>query len=292
MTAPAVQARPTSLPAPVSAVASLALRHLFVSEAATASVLGASSHAVWLLTGRDVVVVSTRDATRLPNGVEIAAMSEAGLLDSVGHGASVVVGRNSLEFDSLVVDLVRWWDPRPTLPRMLSDDLAVAIGGLPDSVPGVDSSALGFALAATSPEDLIDASVMLLGRGPGLTPEGDDVLSGALAAIRTLGTALGSRPALGMLDEAEGALIDAAGKRTTAFSATLIHCAVRGEVAAPAGGFLRALAGRGDVDSNHRDLLRVGHTSGPALAAGIVLGAKSLIEPTPHPTEVSNDCSG
>jgi len=278
MTARAVQARPTSVPVRVPAVASLALRHLFTSDAATASVLGASSHAVWLHAEGDVLVVSTRDATRLPNGVEIATTSEAGLLELVPRGASVVVGPGSLELGSLVVDLVRWWDPRPALPSTTSDDLGVAIGGLPRSVPGIDSRALSSALAVTSPEDLVDASVALLGRGPGLTPEGDDVLAGALAAIRTLGTALGSRPALAMLDEAEGALADAANSRTTTFSAALIRCALRGEVAAPVGGLLRALAGRGDVDPNHRDLQRVGHTSGPALAAGIVLGAQSLIE--------------
>ena len=278
MTARAVQARPSSAPVRVPAVASLALRHLFVSEAVTASVLGASSHAVWLHAGGDVLVVSTRDATRLPNGVEIAATSGTDLFASVAHGAPAVVGPGSLEFGSLGVDLVRWWNPRPALPLTTSEELGVAIGGLPHSVPGVDSGGLRSALDATSPEDLIDASVALLGRGPGLTPEGDDVLAGALAAIRTLGTALGSRPALAMLDEAEGALVDAANRRTTTFSAALIRCAMRGEVAAPAGGLLRALAGRGDVDPNHRDLQRVGHTSGPALAAGIVLGAQSLIE--------------
>jgi hypothetical protein len=259
-------------------VASLALRHLFSTDDVNASVLGASSHAVWLHARGEVVVVSTRDATRLPNSVEIAATSGAGLLDSVADGASIVVGTGSLAFDSLVVDLVRWWDPRPALPRTTSDDLGVATAGLPCSVPGIDSGPLRSALAVTSPEDLVDASVTLLGQGPGLTPEGDDVLAGALAAVRTLGTALGARPALDMLDEAEGTLVDAANSRTTTFSAALIRCALQGEVAAPAGGLLRALAGRGDVDSNHRDLLRVGHTSGPALAVGIVLGAQSLID--------------
>lgn len=278
MTARAVQARPSSTPIRVPAVASLALRHLFVSEGVTASVLGVSSHAVWLLTRGEVVVATTGDATRLPNGVEIAARAGAGLFASIAHGASAVVGPGSLELGSLGVDLVRWWDPRPALPLTTSDELVVAIGGLPHWVPGVDSGALRSALDATSSEELIDASVALLGGGPGLTPEGDDVLAGALAAIRTLGTALGSRAALAMLDEAEGPLLDAADRRTTAFSAALIRCAVRGEVAAPAGAFIRALAGRGDVDASHRNLLRVGHTSGPALAAGIVLGAQTLAE--------------
>jgi hypothetical protein len=278
MTAHAVQARPALVPVRVPAVASLVLKHLFSSGDVNATVLGASSHAVWLLVGGDVVVVSTRDATRLPNSVEVAARSGAGLFDSVAHGESVVVGRNSLEFGGFFVELVRWWDPRPALPGASIGDIASAICGLPHAVPAINSGPLRSALAAGSPDHLVGASAGLLGRGPGLTPEGDDVLAGALAAIRTLGTALGSRPALAMLDESETALVDAANDRTTTFSAALISCAARGEVAAPAGTFLRALAGRGHVGSSHRDLLRVGHTSGPALAAGIVLGAQALIE--------------
>ena len=292
MTASAVQAHPTSMPVRVPAVASLALKRLFSAGVTNASVLGLSSRAVWLSAGGDVAVVTTRDATRLPNGVEIAATSGTRLLESVAYGASVAVGPDWIHFEGLHVDLVRWWDPLPALPHTTTDDLGVAIVGLPHSVPGVDLGPLGSALAGSSSNDLVDASLALLGRGPGLTPEGDDVLAGALAATRSFATALGSSPAPAMLDAAEGALIDVATRRTTMFSAALIRCALRGEVAAPAGAFIRALAGRGDVGANHRALLRVGHTSGPALAAGIALGAHSLIEAQPHPTEVSNDYSG
>ena len=278
MTARAVQARSASVPVRVPAVASLALKHLFTSGGVNATVLGTSSHAVWLLAGGDVVVVSTRDATRLPNSVEVAARSDAGLFDSIAHGTSAVVGSGAVEFDSMAVDLVRWWDPRPALPSASVGDIAFAIRGLPHTVPAINSGPLRSAFAAGSPDHLIDASAGLLGWGPGLTPEGDDVLAGALAAIRLLGTALGSHSALAMLDTSEAALVDAANDRTTTFSAALISCAARGEVAAPAGTFLRALAGRGHVGSSHRDLSRVGHTSGPALAAGIVLGAQTLVE--------------
>jgi hypothetical protein len=194
-----------------------------------------------------------------------------------------VLGAHALEFGGFVVDLVRWWDARPALPRTTTDDLAGALVGLQHSVPGIDSEPLGSALDGTSPEDLVEASLALLGRGPGLTPEGDDVLAGALAAVRTLGTALGCTPALAMLNAARDPLVRAAKDRTTTFSAALIRCALRGEVAAPAAGLLRALAGRGDAGSCYGDLLRVGHTSGPALAAGIVLGAQTLVEPHATP---------
>ena len=273
-------------------MASLSLERVLSGGAVDASVLGVSSHALWFDAAGAVVAVTTRDAIRLPNGVEIASTSEAGLLESVAHGASVVVRPDALDFGGLVVDLVRWWDPRPALPCTTNEDLVVAIDGFPHSVPGLDTRPLASALSGTSSRDLVDASMTLLGRGPGLTPEGDDVLAGSLAAIRTFGMALGSSSALTMLDAAEEPLVTAANRQTTAFSAALIRSSIRGEVAAPVGGFLRALAGRGDIDVHHRDLLRVGHTSGPALAAGIVLGIGSLIAAVPTPTEVSNDCSG
>lgn len=83
-----------------------------------------------------------------------------------------------------------------------------------------------------------------------------------------------------MLDAVANPLAELAEARTTAFSAALIQYALRGQVAAPAGSLLRAFAGRGDVAPSHRVLMRVGHSSGPALAAGLVLGAQSLIHST------------
>ena len=86
-----------------------------------------------------------------------------------------------------------------------------------------------------------------------------------------------------MLDSITGPLVRLASTRTTAFSAALIRHAVDGRVAAPAGSLLRALTGRGDGVASHRDLIHVGHTSGPALAAGMILGARSLLQSQPHP---------
>jgi len=144
-------------------------------------------------------------------------------------------------------------------------------------VPTVESSRIRAALAARSPAALIDAALHLLGRGPGLTPEGDDYLSGAISAIRVLGTAVGGESSLRMLDAAALPLSNVARERTTTFSAALIEHAIRGQVAQPAGTLLRALAGRGDPGTSYADLMRVGHSSGPALAAGIVLAAQELI---------------
>ncbi len=276
MTASAVQARPAPVPVRVPAAASIAVRPLLESADAHGEVLGVSSHAVWIRTGGHVVVVSTRDATRLPNGIEIVALAAAEPFGSIEHRERVTVGPASIVFERLTVEVVRWWDPRPILAPMTSRALSARVRSLPSSVPEIETQRLRFALSTESPSALCSAAAALLGRGPGLTPEGDDYLAGALAATRTLGASLGAGGALVMLDDAAAQLAAAARTRTTAFSAALICCALRGEVAAPAAAFLRALAGRGDVRGAHRNLLSVGHSSGPALAAGIVLGAESL----------------
>jgi len=224
-----------------------------------------------------VIVLSSRDATRLPNGVEIPQLASGRPFRDIDPGAAAEVGRGHLVFEGLVVDIVRWWDPRPVVPATSLFALAQRIAGLPSEVSGVPAADLREALVARSPARLLAATKTMLGKGPGLTPEGDDYLAGAVAATHGLAAATGVASAIRMLDRAGPTLARLASTRTTAFSATLIHHALRGQLAAPAGLLLRAFAQRGEVAAAHRRLLDVGHSSGPALAAGMVLGAQALV---------------
>jgi len=283
MTAPAVETRSSPASIRMPGVASTAIRDLLSEPQTPVTVLGAATHAVWLLVGDDVLVVSTNDATRLPNSIEIGIEAAAGALRTVHHGAPVTVGLGQVLFEGLTVDVVRWWNPRPALPRTPAAQLAAAVAGLPATVPDVEPRPLSAALSEESSSAILDAAESLIGRGPGLTPEGDDYLAGALAATRTLGEALGCTNTGAMLDSIAGSLKRLASIRTTTFSASLINHAVNGQVAAPAGSLLCALTGRGDVIDSYRNLTHVGHTSGPALAAGMILGARSLLQYQPHP---------
>lgn len=276
MTARAVEEGLTQVPKRAPGLASIAIHGLLTVPRA-ATVLGTSAYAVWLLVDESVIVVSTVDATRLPNSVEIPADSKADLFKLVHHGASVEIGFNRVMLEGLTVNVARWWDPRPVLPTTTLAQLQTNISGLPSEVPDVDSPLLHQALADNSPTGLLVAAKSMLGRGSGLTPEADDYLAGALAALRTLGPAVASRDVESMLDRVSAPLARLADLRTTTFSAALIHYALRGQVAAPAGALLRALAGRGEIALSHSVLCNVGHSSGPALAAGIILGARSLV---------------
>jgi hypothetical protein len=119
-----------------------------------------------------------------------------------------------------------------------------------------------------------EAAGLLLGRGPGLTPEGDDLLAAVAGTLVVLGPVVGVDRAV--LGELVGALVDARG-RTTALAATLLELAGRGLLAEPAGRLLDLSAeGERGWPSALRRLERVGHGSGRAYALGIGAAAWML----------------
>ena len=91
----------------------------------------------------------------------------------------------------------------------------------------------------------------LMGRGDGLTPYGDDVLCGWLAVTRGAGIET---------PEVDAQVRKLAGT-TTLLSATLLECAMAGEVIPE---FAAWLAGTGPVEA----VERIGHTSGRGLVEG------------------------
>ena len=130
----------------ISGVASTAIKGILESPG-TGVVLGSSSHAVWLLVDDSVVVVSTADATRLPNGIEIAVDAGSDPFGSIQHGAAVTMGDGRISFTGLTVEASRWWDARPALPATTVEALAGAIGSLSSDVPDLDGARLRAALA-------------------------------------------------------------------------------------------------------------------------------------------------
>ena len=103
----------------------------------------------------------------------------------------------------------------------------------------------------------------LLGRGTGLTPLGDDVLCGWIATHRAAGVPT---------PEVDSA-VRAGLHRTTLLSATLLDCAMHGEVLPELGRFLSAV-GTAAEPGRAADLRAVGGTSG----AGLLLGARLALD--------------
>jgi hypothetical protein len=136
--------------------------------------------------------------------------------------------------------VTRWW--QPPRPRGLQ------CPSRPPEVPGVE------------PLHSLDPRA-LLGRGPGLTPEGDDVLAGALVAARAT-----ADPRLACWQAQTREAL--AARRTTVVSRALLHHALAGYATPELADFLAAVCGGRPAGAATRRLLAVGHTSGAAVAAG------------------------
>jgi len=111
-----------------------------------------------------------------------------------------------------------------------------------------------------APGGALDDVLAEIGRGDGLTPYGDDVACGWLA----------TRYAAGLSLPAEQ--VRAAGRRTTLLSATLLDCALHGEVLPELAAWL---AGQGAAEESA--LIAVGASSGRGLLAGarLALGVEA-----------------
>lgn len=185
-------------------------------------------------TGRDdvpVLSVSTPAAVRLPASLVSPLLPvEPPLL---ADGALLAGGRRWC--------VTRWWTP----PRPV---------GLAPPVRLTWHEAVRV-IDALRPDELV-------GLGAGLTPSGDDVLAGALVA----GSATGD-PRLG--GWRAGTVAALARRRTTAVSRALLHHALGGWATTELADFVTA-ACRGGSDGSLDRLLAVGHTSGAALASGVL----------------------
>jgi hypothetical protein len=169
------------------------------------------------------------------------------------------------------------WDPalrpvavgdREKLGRR-GDDILRALGSerltisvIPAGREGI--AALRAGVAARDTELAAFAADRLLGLGPGLTPEGDDLLAATAAT-----TVAGGEPALAAA-LAPGDLRE----RTTPLSATLLELAAAGRISAPVHALL-------DLETEQwraalRRLLRIGSSTGLAYAAGVGSAASLL----------------
>jgi hypothetical protein len=170
----------------------------------------------YVLFGQQVMALTPPGRLRMPNGVETELV--------VADGERVFVGDDALRTAGAAVTAGPVWDPRPD-PR-----IALLL----------------------KPRAQLDLA-RLAGRGPGLTPLGDDILVGYLAAAALAG--------------GSGATVAACaartGRATTALSRTLLRLAARAALPEAAHRLL--------VDGAPEPLLAFGATSGKGIAFGLAL---------------------
>ncbi|HEY7046546.1 MAG TPA: DUF2877 domain-containing protein [Jatrophihabitantaceae bacterium] len=229
----------TMSPVALRASVPAGMREVLTGPVCTGTVLArfATAWYVAVPQGFGLLAVLARSAIRLPCGLgvphERLALPPGEVL--VGAGA-VRVGPAEIRAGRVV-------------------SLRVARRGAPRPEP------LRRASAAVGRADVDEG---LLGRGAGLTPEGDDVLAGYLVGAAAYGL-----PA----DDLRAFVHAQASRRTTTLSAALLRHAAAGEAIPQVAGLLDALGGRCPVDRALAALLAVGHTSGTALARGLLAAA-------------------
>jgi hypothetical protein len=182
------------------------------------------------------------------------------------------VGSGVLAIGGSTYRVSRWW--RPPRPRGLGTvppgRLAAAVrwltGRVADPLDPPSRAAVADLVQSVGSGGTALASVaQLLGRGPGLTPTGDDVLAGALVALCALGS-----PAAAVLGDA---VLAAAPQATTTVSAALLTHAARGECIPQLADLVEAIAvADGALPRTAGALLAVGHCSGAGLLHGVLVG--------------------
>jgi len=265
-------------------------------------VLGAGTTAAWVDLDGFVIAVTTREVPLLPNAIAVAAGSGALVGAGAGAGGIARLAPGLVRLGSVQIT---WdpaappgWDPTVPVPSGATPQAVAARGAALLRALGAEAEAhvlvrhlvrelgrIGLATAddpegaagltwlfrgirERDPEPAAAGARELLGRGSGLTPEGDDLLAAVAGTLAVLGPATGMGRSF--LRGVLAGLVDPARARTTALSATLLELAAHGLLAEPAGRLLDlSPAGERAWPAALARLRRLGHGSGRAYATGI-----------------------
>jgi hypothetical protein len=284
--APAVAA---ALAPTVAGAASLGVRSALGGPRLHGRAIAVFPSAVYLRIDRAaepaVIALTASDAVRPPNSVVLAVPTRQEPFHAIREGDHAVVGDGCVVVGGRLRVLVRrWWDPTPVLGPLSLARLSHGERAL-DAVTGPwglsghrTPQVLAEACIAGDLAHTVDAAERIVGLGPGLTPSGDDAITGLLLSLRLLGGAVpGGGRAVWLADWLGAAVTAHAGERTTSLSATLLHCAARGQASVEAAAVLRGIAGQDPLVPAARRLLATGHTSGADLAWGLLLGCRAAL---------------
>jgi hypothetical protein len=258
---------------PYLVAASAAVEPALVGRVRPATVVASTESAVYFALEDErctTICVAKPTAVRVPCALVLGTDA---VVPRLPVGAVGAVGRGLVSVNSTAYRVARWWRPptvRPVAadPRRLGAALSALTGLVADPLDAAGRAAAGplvQALAVGAP--VRPAVVRLVGRGPGLTPTGDDVLAAALVTLSALAPEAAAPLATAVIDVAPAA--------TTAVSAALLRHAARGECIPQLADLLTAIVAGRDAGGLARAagaLLSVGHCSGAGMVHGVILG--------------------
>ena len=255
-----------------------------VCQPRTGQVHSVFTHAVNLKVGDELWTVTARGGHDAAFTVRLSGAVRPGDL-GLRPGDPVYVRSRHIRAGAAVIDArtaVRW------MPRGYDADLS----GLSGRVAELEAAARHVAWAGSWPlagavtgalasggrGDLDDAVRRALGRGPGLTPSGDDVLVGILAVLTAPGLTAMCEPVAARLRS----VLAPALATTNEISRALLGQAARGHVSRPVWELASALlSGRSAASFTQAraDVLATGATSGGDTCAGLVGACQLLSRP-------------
>lgn len=230
-----------------------------------ARLLGSFPAACYLrLRSGAVIAVLSADAVQLPIGLTLPWRESQLGLRSVGAATVCAGDPPELRLGRLRITLTGTRDA--ALPHC---GRPVQLAGPPDG-GGPAWTQLERLWPGEPFDDPAGAVGRLLGSGPGLTPAGDDLLCGALAASALFGI-----PGTALADAVLGRLAGS-DLATTSLSRQLLLRAVAGDGLPELGQLGRALCQPDPAVSRPawQRVLRIGHSSGAALGLGLLAGAR------------------
>ncbi len=263
-----------------------------------ASVLGSSSTSAYLLAGDFVIALTGRAVPLMPNGLGLVQTHG---LDVFHTGARAQVTGDEIRTGGVVVSLTRaevcevdvarnenyraqdvakrGRDLLGALGLDASSDLADALArARPEFAAAGGLRGSGHLIAALhhrDPGSAAEASLELIGRGPGLTPDGDDLLTATAAA--TIAFECPAELAGETSRSLRAAMLPAdLHRRTGALPATLLRLAVEGHVIEPVCSILDLSTSKQTWVRALTRLQRIGHGTGRTYAVGCALAALSL----------------
>ena len=240
-------------------------------------VRGSASAAAYIDIDGFVVSITDAGSPLMPNGVAVAQRNIA-----LPVGAPVTINLSHMRTTGVSIELsgAGTWDP--TVPTADAGRGAILVRAtrilrqlqIPHegSDTGGGFRCLTEAVTERDAALAAEATRLLLGRGRGLTPDGDDLLGAAAATVVALG------PAVGFGEEDRRGWLHALTPpdlrtRTPAISATLLELATRGLAFEPA---RRLLDIEAPLQPALGELTTIGSTTGWTWAAGCAATALAL----------------
>lgn len=234
---------------------------------------------------QQLVVISTTDYPFMPNGIYLDACYFSTLLPTIKIGENVIWKAGCLHFykNHLLLNKAELYSSKMEITETLKLE---NLQNLNDYVAGLNKETgaaifLSHFLTEENPfakalqslcmkkRSLANSSIgFLLGRGVGLTPSGDDMLVGHLAARKLLNeedqivenrilTELSKEPAV-----------------TTDISKHYLLCALSNRFSSPVSELIETLTAKSSKEQVQKavdNIMKVGHTSGLDLLAGFIV---------------------